>query len=264
MAAPSLELVGHPSTVLVVDDEDSVLSVFEKLLPRRGLKVQTATTGEQALALIRGGRFGCLLVDKNLPGIDGIAVMREARKLQPYCACIMMTGFSSTASAVEALRLGATDYLEKPFDNLDLVVQKIEKALRARRAEAERDALFERIKSFESELTRQTEQVRQQHTEIEMFNKLLELRVRQANEDLQKKCSILESCINNNKDADYALLVHGESILEFVRQVSLGDEDPIALARAAITRIERRLEAHVGLIQHMLENEQEDERRRKA
>lgn len=262
MAAPTLELVGHSSTVLVVDDEDSVLSVFEKLLPRRGLKVQTARTGEQAISLLKGGRFGCLLVDKNLPGIDGIAVMREARKLQPYCACIMMTGFSSTASAVEALRLGATDYLEKPFENLDLVVQKIEKALRARRAEAERDALFERIKSFEAELTRQTEQVRQQHTELEMFNKLLELRVRQATEDLQKKCEILESCITQSKDADYALLVHGESILDFVRQISLSESDPMAIARAAITRIERRLEAHLGLIQHMLKASEPDEVRR--
>lgn len=258
MGAPSLEVVGHSSTVLVVDDEDSVLSVFQKLLPRRGLKVQTATSGEQALSLLRTGRYGCLLVDKNLPGIDGIAVMREARKLQPYCACIMMTGFSSTASAVEALRLGATDYLEKPFDNLDLVVQKIEKSLRARRAESERDALFERIRSFESELTRQTEQVRAQHTEIEMFNKLLEVRVRQATEDLHKKCEILQSCLTNSQDADYALMVHGESLLEFVRQISLDDKDPIGIARAAITRIERRLEAHLGLIEHMIKPEQDE------
>jgi len=255
MVPPSLELVGHPSTVLVVDDEDAVVAVFQKLLPRRGLKVQTAGSGEQALSLLRTGRYGCLLVDKNLPGIDGIAVMREARKLQPYCACIMMTGYSSTASAVEALRLGATDYLEKPFDNLDLVVQKIEKALRSRRAESERDALFERIRSFESELTRQTEQVRAQHTEIEMFNKLLEVRVRQATEDLNRKCEILESCLTNSKDADYALMVHGESLLEFVRKISLDDTDPMAIARAAITRIERRLEAHLGLIRHMLKTE---------
>ena len=249
------ETVTPSSTVLVVDDEESVLTVFEKLLPRRGLKVKVSTTGEAALEALKKASFGCLLVDKNLPGIDGFAVMREARKLQPYCAAVMMTAYASAASAVEALRLGAIDYLEKPFENLDLVVQKIERAIRLRRAELERDTFIERIRSFEAELTRQTEQARQQHTEIEMFNKLLEVRVRQATEDLEKKCQILEGCISSNRDADYALQVHCESILEFVRQIQLEDTDPIAIARAAITRIERRLEAHLGLIGHTVQRE---------
>lgn len=248
------------STVLVVDDEESVLAVFEKLLPRRGLKVKVAISGEAALVALASTSFGCLLVDKNLPGIDGFSVMREARKLQPYCAAVMMTGYSSAASAVEAMRLGAVDYLEKPFENLDLVVQKIERAIRLRRTELERDTFLERIRSFEGELSKQTEQARQQHTEIEMFNKLLEVRVRQATEDLEEKCQILEGCISSSRDADYALQVHCESILEFVRQVQLEDKDPIAIARAAITRIERRLEGHLGLIRHTVQREGEPQK----
>lgn len=251
-----LEIAAPSTTVLVVDDEESVLAVFEKLLPRRGFKVKVAVTGEEAVAALKSASFGCLLVDKNLPGMDGISVMREARKLQPYCAAVMMTGYASAASAVEALRLGAIDYLEKPFENLDLVVQRIERAIRLRRAELERDTFLERIRSFEAELTRQTEQARQRHTEIEMFNKLLEVRVRQATEDLEKKCQILEGCINSSRDADYALQVHCESILEFVRQIQLEETDAIAIARAAITRLERRLEAHLGLIRHTVQRDQ--------
>lgn len=255
--SPTLELVGPSATVLIVDDEESVVTVFERLLPRRGMKVQPAMSGEEALELLKTQKFGCVLVDKNLPGIDGIAVMREARRLQPYCACILMTAYASTSSAVEALRLGAMDYLEKPFDNLDLVVQKIEKAIRARRAEMERDAFLERIKSFEAELARQNEHVRQQRTDTELFNELVELRVRQATEDLQKKCEILEGCLHQSRDADYALLVHCESILDFVRNLHLDDAEPMAVARAALTRVERRLEAHLGLIRHMADEPEE-------
>lgn len=258
---PVIELVGLSSTVLVVDDEDGMVSLFEKALPRRGLKVKPALNGEQALELLNTTSFGCVLVDKNLPGIDGLSVMREARRLQPYCACIVMTAYSSTASAVEALRLGATDYLEKPFDNLDLVVQKVDRAIRSRRAEYERDALFERVKGFEAELARQNERARRQHGELEMLNKLLEVRVREATEDLQKKCEILESSTHQSRDADYALRVHAESILEFVQGIQLEDSDPVAIARAAITRIQRRLEAHLGLIQRMLEGEGKPEQK---
>jgi cob(I)alamin adenosyltransferase len=90
-----------------------------------------------------------------------------------------------------------------------------------------------------------------------MFNKLLEVRVRQATEDLEKKCQILETTISTNRNVDHALQVHCESILEFIRQIRLEDNDAMAIARAAITRIERRLEAHLGLIRNAVRRDPE-------
>lgn len=134
-----------PSTVLVVDDEDVILHVMKKLLEGRGLTVITSRSGEEAEALLKTQGFGCLLTDKNMPGTDGITLIRTTRKLQPYCACLVMTGYASTDSAVEALRLGAIDYLRKPFEDLDIVALKVEAAIKHQRALCERDLLIERV-----------------------------------------------------------------------------------------------------------------------
>src|ERR1700719_1272907 len=131
-----LQIPAFPETVLVVDDEAVVLDVLGQLLKRRKYAFVAVSRGEEALKKLREQGFGCLLTDKNLPDVDGLTLIRAARKEQPHCACILMTGYSSTESAVEALRLGATDYLEKPFDDLELVAQKIEKALRTKQSEA--------------------------------------------------------------------------------------------------------------------------------
>src|SRR4051812_4024192 len=115
-----------PASVLVIDDEPVVLDLLRRVLADKGLVIRTARDGEEALALVAQEEFGCVLADKNLPGIDGIEVVRRIRQSQPHCACILMTGYASTESAVEALRLGAVDYLEKPFDDLGGVADRID------------------------------------------------------------------------------------------------------------------------------------------
>ena len=194
---------GFPSQVLVVDDEPLVLKIFSKILPVRGIPLKTASSGDDALALLASERFGCVLTDKNMPGIDGLELMRQVRARQPHCACILMTAYASTQSAVEALRLGASDYLEKPFHDLDLVGQKVENAIKAHRTAFERDAFLERLRTFEAELEEKDRKVIHQKTEIEMFDQVLELRVRQATEDLHKKTAILEYALSSLQDEIY-------------------------------------------------------------
>ncbi|MFN7132963.1 MAG: response regulator [Myxococcales bacterium] len=244
MAVQASEVVSFPSTVLVVDDEPVVLEVFEALVPQAGMDVRLAATAEDALVVLRQTAVGCLLTDKNLPGMDGLALMKQTRALQPWCACILMTGYASTASAVEALRLGAADYLEKPFQDLDLVLEKIGHALKTERLAWEKAALLNRLHAFEAELRDRDHTVNRQQTEIELFNSILEERVKQATNDLLRHVRVLEESLRGNCSLDAALALHTESILEYLRGVQLED----GRARGVLARVGRQLESNLELI----------------
>lgn len=230
--------------LLLVDDEPLVAQFLSKLLAPTGVELHLASNAEEALRLLDSTPLGCMLVDKNLPGMDGIALMGLARQKQPHLAFIVMTAYASTASAVEALRLGATDYLEKPFADLDLVVTKIEGALARKRVEFERHELLLKLRDFKTELGEKDRRVVQQRDEIELFNQILELRVRQATEDLHKQCSILEGALRRGADTHYAIGVHAESLLEDLLLIEVQDGQ----TRGALVRLRRRLEAHLELV----------------
>ena len=119
--------------VLVVDDEDAVRGVLEMLLSRRGHQHQTVQTGEAAVDAVRAQRFDLVITDKNLPGISGLDVLREVKQRSPDTDVILMTGYSSMDSAIDALNLGAAGYLEKPFDHVRIVADKIDAVLEKRR-----------------------------------------------------------------------------------------------------------------------------------
>lgn len=123
------ELVSEPIQILVVDDEDVVRLVFEALLSNTGYRVAFAATAEEALRAIEQVAFHLVIVDKNLPGRSGLELIRWARPIRPEAQFIVMTGWATYDSAIEALRLGAYDYLEKPFDDLLLVREKVAEAV---------------------------------------------------------------------------------------------------------------------------------------
>ena len=98
---------GHE--VLVVDDEAVVLTVLREALRRGGYRVTTAASAEEVIDLMHKRRFDLVLTDKNLPGASGLDVLRAARNLNPAPAIVLITGYSSFDSAVEALDIGAHD-----------------------------------------------------------------------------------------------------------------------------------------------------------
>src|SRR5258705_10297260 len=111
--------------VLVVDDEPELVRLIGQTLDAAGFASVGAASGERALQLLTEQEFDAALVDKNLGrGIDGVEVLRHLRRRQPRCACIIMTAFPSMGSAVEALRLGAPDYVEKPSPELDTIAER--------------------------------------------------------------------------------------------------------------------------------------------
>ena len=127
---------------LVVDDEPVILEVLAELLEEDGFSVATAADGKSALALVTSESFGVAVIDKNLPGdVDGLAILRELRQRAPLTRVIIHTGYSSTASAIEALRQGAFDYIVKPTDNL-LLVERIKRAWESYAVEIAHTELF--------------------------------------------------------------------------------------------------------------------------
>jgi CheY-like chemotaxis protein len=118
--------------VLVVDDEVVVLTVLREILRRGGYRVTTAASAEEAIDLMHRRHFDLVLTDKNLPGASGLEVLRVARTLDPQPAVVMITGYSSYDSAVEALDIGAQDYIEKPIRDVEALRFRIRRALSRR------------------------------------------------------------------------------------------------------------------------------------
>ncbi|HTO97859.1 MAG TPA: response regulator [Myxococcales bacterium] len=242
----ALEKVDFPDTVLVVDDEPIVVDVLERILPMRGLSVVSVGSGEQASDLMKRQRFGCLLADKNLPGKDGMALIAEARKVQPHCARIVMTAYASTSSAVEALRLGAHDYLEKPFQDIELLAEKVRLAIAHQRAEFDRVRFLKRLGEFQAELTRKSSQVDEQRSEIEAFNAVLEERVQQATADLRKERDQLLSALGSGVQRPEAEIVGAEIALGHLQDLAARPGPEMAPVRGELQRVIRQLEAHIS------------------
>lgn len=180
-----------PSAVLIVDDEPTVIDVLTVVLKKHHLTSKGAATGEEAIALLKTERFGCLVCDKNLPGKSGLDVIREAKRLQPYCACLVMTGYPTAESMLEALRLGAVDYLEKPFPELGLVVHRMQAAMDRCRTAFEREALAKALREMKGELKKSEEAAFARQTELDVFVQVLELRVEEACAPLNKEIKAL-------------------------------------------------------------------------
>jgi excisionase family DNA binding protein len=110
-AAPA---AGRPR-VLVVDDEASIRDLLSKTLALAEYDVDLAPDGRTALERLRIIPYDLLITDLKMPGVDGLAVIREARRLKADIPVIIITGFSTEASAIEAVNLGVSGYLTKPF-----------------------------------------------------------------------------------------------------------------------------------------------------
>ncbi len=127
-------------TVLVVDDELSMALNMEQILTQAGFAVRTSSTGSEALAALAGEPADAVLLDLKLPDISGMALLERITAEQPGTVVIMVTGFASIDTAVEAVKKGAADFLAKPFPPDELAL-KLRKAFDYRRLVAENAAL---------------------------------------------------------------------------------------------------------------------------
>src|SRR6266571_119019 len=117
--------------ILVADDEESMRWVLSKALKRKGLAVDLARDGNEALRLIQSTSYDLAIIDIKMPGISGLDLLDKIRELKSDLLVVIMTAEASMKNAVEAMKRGAYDYITKPFD-LDVIDAIIEKVGRAR------------------------------------------------------------------------------------------------------------------------------------
>jgi excisionase family DNA binding protein len=113
-ATRPLPPAGRPR-ILVVDDEESIRELLSKTLALADYEIDLAPDGRTALDRLRLFQYDLLITDLRMPGVDGLTVIREARRLKADLPVIIITGYSSEASAIEAVNLGVQGYLTKPF-----------------------------------------------------------------------------------------------------------------------------------------------------
>jgi two-component system response regulator HydG len=111
------------SRILVIDDDPGVRDSMARMLRGAGYTVEMAASGEEGLTLARGNAFDVILSDMRMPGISGLDVLRKLRDHRVDAAFIVMTGFGTVDSAVEAMKLGAVDFVQKPFFRDELLMR---------------------------------------------------------------------------------------------------------------------------------------------
>jgi nitrogen regulation protein NR(I) len=109
------------STILIIDDDDQLRISFEKLLKEEGYTVQSAASGELGLEIVKKAALDLVILDMRLPGMNGLEVFQAIHKMEPKLPVIMMTAYGTTETAIKATKLGAFDYVLKPFDIPDML-----------------------------------------------------------------------------------------------------------------------------------------------
>jgi len=117
--------------LMLVDDEERFLSTTKKLLERKGQVVFTATSGAEALQILKQKNIHVVILDVKMPGMDGIQTLKEIKRQFPLVEVIMLTGHATVESAIDGLKSGATDYLMKPT-GIEELLEKTEEAYEKR------------------------------------------------------------------------------------------------------------------------------------
>jgi putative two-component system response regulator len=143
--------------ILIVDDESTICSLMDRRLTREGYSCVTANNGKEALDLFLRNPFSLVLSDIRMPEMDGIELLKTIRTLSPKMMMVMVTGYPEINMAVEALRLGAYDFILKPAD-LELVVHSVKKALEKKKLEEEVEAYQVNLERLIEERTAKLQQ----------------------------------------------------------------------------------------------------------
>ncbi|MBN1758479.1 MAG: response regulator [Chitinispirillaceae bacterium] len=132
--------------ILIVDDEISICEVLGQFLRREGYTVSIASSGEEGLSILRGGDVHLIISDIKMPGMSGVDLLKQIKADSLSLPVLMTTGFPTLDTAIEALKLGAYDYMTKPF-HLEEIGEKVRRAFQSRKLQEE-NLLFSRLVSL--------------------------------------------------------------------------------------------------------------------
>lgn len=133
-----VEVHNPKARILAVDDESVILDSFRKILVVAGYSVDTVLTGPEALGLVRKNPYDFVFTDFKMPDMDGVEVTKAVKHLRPDVDVVMITGYASIESAVETMKQGAMDYVQKPFEE-DELVALVDKLVIRRQARREKE-----------------------------------------------------------------------------------------------------------------------------
>jgi len=153
---------GEQVKILVVDDEEAVRNLLQRILGEWGYDVITAADGEEALYVVSQEEVQVVLLDIKMPGMSGIEVLGRLTAEWPDICAIMVTAVADTETAIKALKMGAYDYITKPFDR-DSVIQKVQEAIQkwSQRLRDKRHYL-----QLKESFTEQTKRMQEQFAEL--------------------------------------------------------------------------------------------------
>jgi response regulator RpfG family c-di-GMP phosphodiesterase len=225
-SAPPDPAVASPPTVLLVDDEPSVLSALRRLFRTQGYRIEQATSGADALALMRETPVDLVVSDMRMPGMDGAAFLAQVRTLYPTAARILLTGYADITSTIAAINDGAIHrYISKPWDDNDLLL-------------VVGDALQRR--GLEQENTRLLALTQSQNQALITLNQGLEARVAERTASLEKSLADLAAA-HAEVEAHFMLAVTVFSGLLELR------EGGMAGHARRVGDLARRMGAHLGM-----------------
>jgi len=141
--------MSHQPVLVVVDDEQSILDVVGRFAERAGFEVVPCSRGRDAMTFMQTRHADLALVDLRMPDVGGLEVLRAIREADASCQAVLMTGYASVETAVEAIKLGALDYVSKPLD-----FERLEQLLATVREESEHR---QKLLSMESDLAQRLE-----------------------------------------------------------------------------------------------------------
>ena len=131
--------------ILIIDDSQDVCAHLAEYLRAEGFEVETSTEGAAGISLLESSSYDIVLTDLKMPGVDGMEVLRYLKEHAPESICIILTGYGTIKNSVEAIKLGAFDYLTKPV-KLDEILITIQRALEHRDLKRENINLRNQLK----------------------------------------------------------------------------------------------------------------------
>jgi len=197
------------SKVLVVDDDQFALRSMARALGGESYEVVTAASGSEAIDLLKQDSFDLVLTDLKMPGVDGLEVLRQAREIAPQAVVLILTGYASLESAIEALREGAYDYLLKPCSVHELKL-KIERGLERVRLAEERQRAEEALRKAHDELEMRVEE---RTVELAKVNEELRVEIaerKRAEEELRQSYVKLRRTLEGTVNALVSAIEMGD------------------------------------------------------
>lgn len=153
-------------SILIADDEKIIRDLFVQYLGSKGFLVTTAADGREAVRIAQSAPFNVVITDIKMPGLDGIEVLRQIKEISPDTEVIIITGYASLETAIEAVRHGAYDYIEKPFRTINKLLHVIENAVERQQLVIKNRELLEDLRRKNEELEKKREQ------ELERFDRI--------------------------------------------------------------------------------------------